>query len=340
MLTFKGRNIPKICRFFLASKDKFSIVISGFNTDIEFDGVVYHVQTEDKGLSSKLIVSLIYDGGTILASKRVSYEDLSASDFEESAIADRLNRQHKLICAALRAGRLEDLKKMSGKAAPATAAAVPSAPVMPVVTEPAIPIPVVPVAPAPVVGVETERVITFTPPPPVDAFARTEPLQTPPPFVPPEMAPEVVDGPIITAEDFFADAPLFEDVSIIEEEVIEIDATAVAVVSELSGVERPTNEKLSIELLGDSKFSGGDRRTVNIMLCRGTARRVVGNAQIMIKVLGSSFRPVIFHAKTDKNGLANVHLQLPHFQSGRAALLVRAMADGEEIELRRVVTPG
>ena len=316
-------------------------MISGFNTDIEFDGVVYHVQTEDKGLSSKLIVSLIYDRGTILASKRVSYEDLAQSNFEESAIADRLNRQHKLICAAVKAGRLEDLKKMSCKAAPATAAATPSMPVMPVVTETAIPVPAIPVAPIAIAKVETERIITYTPPTPVEVFARTEPPPEPPrPFVPPETASELTDDPILTAEDFFADAPLFEDVSIIEDEMIEIDAAAVEVVSELSGVERPVNEKLSIELLGESKFTGGDRRTVNIMVCRGTARRVVGGAQIMIKVLGSSFRPVIFHAKTDNNGLANVHLQLPQFQAGRAALLIRVMTDGEEMELRRVVTPG
>lgn len=317
-------------------------MISGFNTDIEFDGVVYHVQTEDKGLSSKLIVSLIYDRGTILASKRVSYEDLSASNFDETAIADRLNRQHKLICAAVKAGRLEDLKRMSGKAAPAAAVSTPSAPVMPVVAEPAIPIPAAPImpVPVPVARIETEKVVTYTPAEPAEAFVRPELPQTPAPFVPPVSAPEINNTPIITAEDFFADAPLFEDVSIIEDEIIEVDAAAVAVVSELSGVERPTNEKLSLELLGETKFSGGDRRTVNIMLCRGTARRVVGNAQIMIKVLGSSFRPVIFHAKTDNNGLANVHLQLPHFQAGRAALLVRAMTDGEEIELRRVVTPG
>jgi len=313
-------------------------VISGFNTDIEFDGVVYHVQTEDKGLSSKLIVSLIYDRGTILASKRVSYDDLASVNFDENAVSDRLNRQHKLICAALKAGRLEDLKKMSGKAAPAAASATPLAQVpTATVAEPPVAMPIPPVVPLPVARVETERVITQTPPDPVEVFARTGPLQEPaPPFVPPEIANE----PILTAEDFFADAPLFEDVQIIEDDVIEIDAGAVEVVSELSGVERPTNEKLSIELLGDTKFSGGDRRTVNIMLCRGTSRRVVGGAQIMIKVLGSSFRPVIFHAKTDNNGLANVHLQLPHFQAGRAALLVRAMANGEEIELRRIVTPG
>ncbi|MBK6749248.1 MAG: hypothetical protein IPG67_04375 [Acidobacteria bacterium] len=303
-------------------------MISGFNTDIEFDGVVYHVQTEDKGLSSKLIVSLIYDGGTILASKRVSYEDLAEGNFDETAITDRLNRQHKLICAAVKAGRIEDLKSMSRKAVPAAAAATPS-------------VSTIPIAPVPLDKPDTERIATFTPPDTVEVFARTEQLpDSAPAFVPPSIVPEIVNEPILTAEDFFADAPLFEDVQIIEDDVIEIDAAAVEVVSELSGVERPTNDKLSIELLGDSKFAGGDRRTVNIMLCRGTARRVIGGAQIMIKVLGSSFRPVIFHAKTDNNGLASVHLQLPHFQAGRAALLIRAMSDGEEIELRRVVTPG
>ena len=311
-------------------------MISGFNTDIDFDGVVYHVQTEDKGLSAKLIVSLVYDGGTILASKRVSYEDLAENDFDETEITDRLNRQHKLICAAVKAGRLEDLKKMSGKAAPAAVAAVQSTPV--VVSD--LPV-AAPIAPMPIAKIETERIITYTPADAVDPDARTEPLQPPTiPLFEPESTPEIPDEPVINANDFFADAPLFEDVSIVEVDVIEIDSTSVEVVSELSGVERPTNEKLSLELLGDTKFAGGDRRTVNIMLCRGTASRVVGDAQIMIKVLGSSFRPVIFHAKTDHNGLANVHLQLPHFQSGRAALLIRAITEGEEIELRRVVTPG
>lgn len=311
-------------------------MISGFNTDIEFDGVVYHVQTEDKGLSAKLIVSLVYDRGTILASKRVSYEDLAEHDFDETAITDRLNRQHKLICAALKAGRLDDLKKMSSKAAPAAAASAPSAPA--VVSEPPV---LAPVAPIPVAKVETQRIVTYTPREPVDAYAHTEPLRPPTtPLIPPEAEPALAEEPIISANDFFADAPLFEEVSVVEDNVIEIDSTSVEVVSELSGIERPTNEKLSIELLGEAKFKGGERHTVNLMLCRGTANRVVGGAQIMIKVLGSSFRPVIFHAKTDQNGLANVHLQLPHFQSGRAALLVRAITDGEEIELRRVVTPG
>ena len=58
------------------------------------------------------------------------------------------------------------------------------------------------------------------------------------------------------------------------------------------------------------------------------------------EIVGTSFRPLIFHAKTDSNGIAVVHLQLPHFTSGRAAILIRAMSEGEEVELRRIITQG
>lgn len=232
-------------------------------------------------------MSLVYNKGTILASKRVSYDDLAASgEVDEEVLAARVSRQHQLICAAVQAGRIEDLKKMAAQRAvrpqPETVAAVAQADV------------------APTNG-----------------------------FVP-------ADAP-----DPFDDIPIIDAVEIIEDEAHEIlPSEAVAVVSELSGQERRMHNKLGIQLLGDPKFKGGDRRTLNLMVCRGTANKIVADAQIMVKVIGSSFRPVIFHARSDANGLANVHLQLPKFNAGRAALLVRAISDGEEIELRRIVTPG
>ncbi len=90
-------------------------MITGFNTDIERDGVVYHVQTEDKGLETPLILSLVYSGGEILAAKRTPYEDLIADGFSDQALAERLKRQHRLICAAINAGRIEELKQMSAR---------------------------------------------------------------------------------------------------------------------------------------------------------------------------------------------------------------------------------
>ncbi len=90
-------------------------MITGFNTDVEHDGVIYHVQTEDKGIESPLILSLVYSGGAILASKRSPYEDLIAAGFDEAALAKRLKRQHRLICAAINAGRIDELKRMGDR---------------------------------------------------------------------------------------------------------------------------------------------------------------------------------------------------------------------------------
>src|SRR5205085_917882 len=87
-------------------------VITGFNTDIEHNGTVYHVQTEDKGLDAPVILSLVYVGGAILASKRSPYDDLVAAGYNAQVLAERLQRQHKLICAAINAGRIEDLKRL------------------------------------------------------------------------------------------------------------------------------------------------------------------------------------------------------------------------------------
>ncbi|QQS34012.1 MAG: hypothetical protein IPM50_05395 [Acidobacteriota bacterium] len=285
-------------------------MIAGFNTDIEHNGTTYHVQTEDKGAPANMIMSLVYDRGTILASKRATYEDIVGIETE---IAERVQRQHKLICAAIRAGRLEDLKQMTAKAAGRNMPVAEAAPVADQVPEVAV----VPAQP----------------------FSR--PVAEPPPLPIPQPVFDIdMDSvvPLMPLE-FIFDEPVIDDVTIIEEPEL-LTVETVEVVSEFSGRSRPANDKLTIELLGESKFKGGERKTINLMICKGTDRKVVPDAQIMVKVLGSAFRPVIFHSKTDNNGLAKIHLQLPNFQAGRAALLVRATAGGEEVELRKLVTPG
>lgn len=303
-------------------------MISGFNTDVEFDNVVYHVQTEDKGLKARIIVSLVYDGGTVLASKRVSYDDLLSEAFDEKVLAERVQRQHQLICAAVRAGRMVELKQMSKKVATPIKEPKPSQ----VLEVEEVPLRTAAVEPLHVKFVAVAKVPQVAAPTPHSEDGAAK-------IMVPAAGIQTREHDLAPRPDDFADAPLFEGVSVVEEGDL-LPAEAVAIVSELSGTERPSNSKLSVELLGDSKFKGGDRRTVSIMVCRGTERKVISNAEIMIKVLGSSFRPLIFHAKSDANGLAKVHMQLPHFDAGRAALLIRAMNNGEEIELRRIVTPG
>lgn len=111
-------------------------MLTGYNTDVEHDGVVYHVQTEDKGVDNPFILSLVYSGGEILASKRSPYDDLIQSGFDERALSERLHRQHKLICAAIHAGRIAELKEMSQRESGRATGPLKPLPVAPAVAAP------------------------------------------------------------------------------------------------------------------------------------------------------------------------------------------------------------
>ncbi len=317
-------------------------MITGFNTDIEFEGITYHVQTEDKGRSKPIILSLVYDGGTILASKRSPYDDLLRSNYSERILAERLSKQHLLICAAIRAGRIEDLKKMTAREAAASKTAVVEAATSSAnlkAETSATPPPAETAAPPPpaettVPTIERPR-IEIRPPKPISiSLTETEDEGKP---IPRPLLPAEQD----VSESGLIDEPIIEAVAIFDDEnEIVLPDDAVAIIEEPGFADSPDHNKLSIEILGNIRFKGGERSTVGFMVSRGSHRRIVSGAQIMVKILGSSFRPVIFHAATDQNGVATVNMQMPTFTSGRAAFLVRAISDGEEVELRRSIAHG
>lgn len=89
-------------------------MITGFNTDVEYNKKIYHVQTEDKGLENPYIESLIYVGGAIIFSKRTSYAEKLATGISEKEIRALMENQHKTIIAAIKRGRFENyLSKVS-----------------------------------------------------------------------------------------------------------------------------------------------------------------------------------------------------------------------------------
>jgi hypothetical protein len=276
--------------------------------------VTYHVQTEDKGVNTPLILSLVYDRGTILASKRSPYDDLLSGEFDEQQLAERLQKQHQLICAAIKAGRIEDLRRMTMKESANKKKGL--------IAQKEIKVP-------------TEAKREEIPMP--GLLSQTEP-QFEPNFQPQAQIEAnglgeeaVFEIPISILED-----PIIEAVEIVEEETI-LPIDAVEIITDFAKDEPGEEEKLTIELLNSPTFKGGDRKTLSILVHRGREESGTGGAHVMVKVLGSAFRPLIFHAKTDSNGVAIVHLQLPQFKQGRAAVLVKAMSGGEEVELRRVI---
>ncbi|HVG06179.1 MAG TPA: hypothetical protein VNM67_00575 [Thermoanaerobaculia bacterium] len=82
-------------------------MITGYNTDVRHGEVVFHVQTEDKGVSNPFIESLVYVGGQVLASKRVSYAEILAAGKEEKEIVTLMDHQHRTMIAAIRHGKLD-----------------------------------------------------------------------------------------------------------------------------------------------------------------------------------------------------------------------------------------
>lgn len=235
-------------------------MITGYNTDVEHDGVVYHVQTEDKGLRTPFILSLVYTGGEILASKRSPYDDLIAGGFDQKVLIERLERQHKLICAAVHAGRIEDLKRMG------------------------------------------ER--------PTGSLATPSDQQAPPTsqLISPETAPE---------------------------------AASIESAAERFSVDEQADEGLSIDILDEKPMRSGESVTLRIEVTKPSAGRPVpaGKANVTVKVLGSSFQPSSTYSTTDSAGRSSISLTLPAFKTGRAAILIRAEADGEVAEVRRVIDP-
>ena len=71
-------------------------MITGYNTDVPHSGVVFHVQTEDKGIASAFIESLVYVGGQILAKKRTSYKSALEAGDSKKQIVELMDRQHRL----------------------------------------------------------------------------------------------------------------------------------------------------------------------------------------------------------------------------------------------------
>jgi hypothetical protein len=265
-------------------------VITGFNTDVDYDGVTYHVQTEDKGLETPIILTLVYDRGTILASKRQGYEDLFDGGFDEKALVTKLKRQHSLICAAIRKGQIGKLIEQTNRESQKAAAS----------------------------GKNSRRKEAASAPVAVEDDDDGSPIPK----------PGMVDLP--------EPLPVVEVISIVEEAIL-LPIEAVEVVSDMAGRDRPVHNKLCLEFVNETSFRGGERKAVTLMVSRGSERRVVTNAQILVKIIGTHFRPKIFHSTTDQNGLARLELEMPDFVGGRAAFLVRASNGGEEIELRRVI---
>jgi len=87
-------------------------MLPGFNHNIRYGELVFHVQTEDSGPGQFAVVTQLFLGGHVLAVERFVYEDLWRLDLDEGrrreALRGRMQAQHKAMLRGLTDGRFDD----------------------------------------------------------------------------------------------------------------------------------------------------------------------------------------------------------------------------------------
>ncbi len=73
----------------------FEKAVTGFNHNIKHKGKVYHVQTEDSGVRNPHIITHLFVGGNILASKKTSYADILGAENLQDVVRELMEEQHK-----------------------------------------------------------------------------------------------------------------------------------------------------------------------------------------------------------------------------------------------------
>ncbi len=70
-------------------------MVPGFNHNIKHKGRIFHIQTEDSGPKNPHIITHLFVGGNILASKKTQYADIVGQQDYEKTVRSMMEEQHK-----------------------------------------------------------------------------------------------------------------------------------------------------------------------------------------------------------------------------------------------------
>ncbi|WP_136523901.1 hypothetical protein [Geomonas ferrireducens] len=158
-------------------------MVLGFNHNIRYKGVLFHVQTEDSGKANPHIITLLYREGTIIASAKTSYADIITVEQLEAVVESIMKEQHKDMMRRLKNGEFDARIFPDGAPEPTAAPQKPAA------------APQTPEVPAP-------QVQAAAPQTPAAASQAPEPPKDTPPTTPANRSlDEVILDYLITGED-------------------------------------------------------------------------------------------------------------------------------------------
>lgn len=91
-------------------------MLPGYNHNVRYQGVIFHIQTEDSGVAKSQITTLLYRDGTIIASKKTDYSDIVRVDMLDKVVEDLMKEQHKEMLRRLKAGEFDERAFAPGEA--------------------------------------------------------------------------------------------------------------------------------------------------------------------------------------------------------------------------------
>jgi hypothetical protein len=77
--------------------------ILGYNHNVRYRGVIFHVQTEDSGIHNPHVFTHLFHGGIILSTRKLVYD----ADAAEEAVKSLMQAQHKAALKELKNGRFD-----------------------------------------------------------------------------------------------------------------------------------------------------------------------------------------------------------------------------------------
>lgn len=267
-------------------------MLTGYNQDVQAGDELLHVQTEDKGRDKAILETLVYRGGTIIAAKRTSYaEQINDGSISDDRLGEMLKKQHQIIVAILKAGKVDELVRASQRAATKDG----DAPSVIPIPQPAEPV--------------------FAP----DRAAADE-------FVVAALSPAAASQPEVEA----ATAAVQRMTGPLTGE-LDLDK----IISDYlqSGLQK---ERLRLRLLGRSDFLSGESVLLQVQATRGTGQPIEA-ASVVVKVIGTAFKPQIYPNRTDREGIASFNLILPTFTAGSAAVVVQASSKYGDGEIKHLI---
>jgi hypothetical protein len=93
----------------------FEKAVTGFNHNIKHKGKTYHVQTEDSGVNNPHIITHLFVGGNILATKKTSYADIVNAENLAEVVRELMEEQHKAMLRNLVNGAYDGIESTFSK---------------------------------------------------------------------------------------------------------------------------------------------------------------------------------------------------------------------------------